>query len=213
MARKPARRGYDRPTVDDAAEPKPRSTADLIADVCVYAPIGLLFGATKYVPELAEKGRSQVAVARFIGQFAMGRLSKQLEPVLGGVAGPLKVICDGLGLTPPATAPTQAEGPAAAAAPGAAPSNGRADGVAGMGDGDGGRVEAEADADTIFDVDPPTEGELAIPGYSALAASQVVPRLASLNIHELAAIRRFESATRARRTILNRVDQLLARAS
>ena len=49
---------------------------------------------------------------------------------------------------------------------------------------------------------------LAIEGYDSFAASQVVARLASLDPSELAAIREYESATRRRQTILNRIAQL-----
>jgi hypothetical protein len=51
-------------------------------------------------------------------------------------------------------------------------------------------------------------GELAIPGYDSLSASQVVQRLAGLTDGELAAVARYEEAHRGRRTILNRVEQL-----
>lgn len=54
---------------------------------------------------------------------------------------------------------------------------------------------------------PSAEG-LAIPGYDALAASQVVQRLAGLSGEELEAVRAYEAATRNRKTILNRVAQL-----
>jgi len=50
--------------------------------------------------------------------------------------------------------------------------------------------------------------ESAIHGYRALAASQVVARLAGLSGEELAAVREYEEATRRRRTILNRIAQL-----
>jgi hypothetical protein len=50
--------------------------------------------------------------------------------------------------------------------------------------------------------------ELAIPGYDALAASQVVARLDALSLDELAAVERHELATRRRRTILTRIAQL-----
>ena len=53
------------------------------------------------------------------------------------------------------------------------------------------------------------KAQLAIADYDSLAASQVVPRLASLDVAELAAVRAYEAAHRGRRTILNRVDQLL----
>lgn len=56
---------------------------------------------------------------------------------------------------------------------------------------------------------PPVE-DLAIPDYDSLAASQVVPRLTTMSTEELEAIGAYESANRRRRTILNRVTQLLA---
>lgn len=51
--------------------------------------------------------------------------------------------------------------------------------------------------------------ELAIPGYEALSASQVVKRLDRLGPAELEAIYAYELATRRRRTILHRTQQLL----
>jgi hypothetical protein len=50
--------------------------------------------------------------------------------------------------------------------------------------------------------------DLAIPGYDSLAASQVVARLAGLSPEERAAVKRYELATRARRTVLGRIAQL-----
>ncbi len=55
----------------------------------------------------------------------------------------------------------------------------------------------------------PNPEELAIPGYESLAAAQIVPRLQTLSESELTAIRSFETANRQRRTVLNRIDQLL----
>jgi hypothetical protein len=54
----------------------------------------------------------------------------------------------------------------------------------------------------------PDVSALPIPGYDTLAASQVVQRLASLRPDELDAVRRYEVATRGRRTILHRIGQL-----
>lgn len=51
---------------------------------------------------------------------------------------------------------------------------------------------------------------LAIPGYDALSASQVVERLDGLDAGELLAVRDYESAHRNRRTILGKIDQLAA---
>jgi hypothetical protein len=51
---------------------------------------------------------------------------------------------------------------------------------------------------------------LAIPGYDSLSASQVVQRLAGLSRSELIEVREHEQSHRHRRTILNRVEQLLS---
>lgn len=54
----------------------------------------------------------------------------------------------------------------------------------------------------------PLEADLPIPDYDSLAASQVVPKLATLDQDELRTVGDYERAHRARRTILNRVSQL-----
>jgi hypothetical protein len=54
----------------------------------------------------------------------------------------------------------------------------------------------------------PSSAGLAIEGYDSLAASQVIARLGTLEPDELAAIGSYESATRRRQTILNRIAQL-----
>jgi hypothetical protein len=52
--------------------------------------------------------------------------------------------------------------------------------------------------------------DLPIEEYESLAASQVVARLPSLTADELDAVRRFETDHRGRRTVLGRIEQLLA---
>jgi hypothetical protein len=54
------------------------------------------------------------------------------------------------------------------------------------------------------------EALLAIDGYDALAASQIVARLDGLAEPELRQIEAYERAHRGRRTILHRVTQLLS---
>jgi hypothetical protein len=72
-----------------------------------------------------------------------------------------------------------------------------------------GAVEVVADPEVNT---TPSRGatDLAIEEYESLAASQVVARLPSLTPDELTAVRRFEAVHRARRTVLGRIDQLLA---
>ncbi|MGH9274019.1 MAG: hypothetical protein ACRDZU_05160, partial [Acidimicrobiales bacterium] len=40
-------------------------------EALVYAPIGLLFEGASLLPQLIEKGRNQVTMARMIGKFAV----------------------------------------------------------------------------------------------------------------------------------------------
>lgn len=51
-------------------------------------------------------------------------------------------------------------------------------------------------------------GDLAIPDYDGLSASQVVDRLAGLTVAQLSAIGEYEAAHRGRRTILGKIEQL-----
>jgi hypothetical protein len=62
-------------------------------------------------------------------------------------------------------------------------------------------VEREDEAD---------HGELPIPGYDQLAASQVIARLPGLSPAELDRIEGHESAHRRRRTVLAKINQLRA---
>jgi len=54
----------------------------------------------------------------------------------------------------------------------------------------------------------PDSGDLAIPGYDSLSASQVVQRLAGLAPPELDAVQIYEAAGRGRRTVLTKISQL-----
>lgn len=59
------------------------------------------------------------------------------------------------------------------------------------------------------EVSVPSENDLAVAGYDSLAASQVVPRLATLTRADLALIHAYEQAHRNRQTIMHRVRQLM----
>lgn len=165
----------------------PKNPADWLFDLCLYAPIGFALDAHRYVPEFVERGRSQVAVARTLGKFAVDRLEQQFPP--------LAAVLNTLGLNGEQSPAAKATRPRVAAEDVAVEPAPRS-----------------AVTPPVSDDGAPEEDALAIPGYASLAASQVVPRLARLDVHDLAAIRRFETAHRARRTVLNRVDQLLSRS-
>jgi hypothetical protein len=251
-----------------------RSTADWLVELCVYAPIGFVLDAHKYVPEFVDRGRSQVALARFLGKFALDRIEQRLGPLgsvlrspsaagsappqraaepatppvdvdtieTADVAGPGGSLDAPLPTPAPsgqngadhtersarsrprperprtaAPSPASPEGDPPTASrpaprrpraprstpPGATTSTAKAAGrrprAAGSSVRPGGRSS-----------DQRPSGELPIEGYATLAASQIVPRLTTLSATDLAAVARYERANRGRRTILNRVEQLLA---
>ncbi len=164
-------------------------------DLFVYAPIGLLFEGASLLPQLVEKGKSQVAMARMIGKFAVeqgrGEATKVADKLQDQAAGLLDLVGNTLAPTPqaartPSPAPPS---PPSRSAPAAAST----------------RPAGKARATTSATVDAPV---LAIPDYDGLSASQVVNRLAGLSAAELEAVRAYEAANRGRKTILSKVAQL-----
>jgi len=205
---------------EDAPEDDRASEATLnerLLDAFVYVPAGLALSVAEELPRLAARGRDRLGVrvssARAVGQFAVkaghdellrrsegwfprsgtrspGDVGSPTAPPAGGTdparAGSPVV---GSPAPTPTRAPDDADAPAetTAAQPGEAP--GPTPGS------DNGHI--------------PTVTTLSIPGFDALSASQVVQRLDGLNRSELVSVRTYEASTRGRRTILNRVDQLL----
>jgi hypothetical protein len=191
----------DEPTGDGGLNEK-------LLDALVYVPAGLALSVVEDLPRLAALGRDRLGVrvssARAVGQFAVkaghdefvrrseGWFHRSPTRPTGAPApdGPSSTPAapvspagrppvDGVGSTAPA-----AERPTGGEGPTtgtAAPANGHVPAVA----------------------------TLAIPGFDALSASQVVQRLDGLNRSELVSVRAYEASTRGRRTILSRVDQLL----
>jgi hypothetical protein len=173
-------------------------------DLLVYAPIGLALAARDELPNLIAKGRQesqgQVAMARVVGKFAVGRGQKEASRFLREASGRLA----GLGLVPdPARTarssgsapPSPSPGPTASAP---APSTASP-------------AATEPDPAPAAGADPPPEAGsdgLAIPGYDSLSAPHVVQRLDGLSADELEAVRAYEASHRGRKTILSRIAQL-----
>lgn len=213
---------------DQPEDHPPKSPVEQAVETLVYAPIGLLFDGAALLPQLVEKGRSQVMMAKMIGRFAVdqGRTeaTKAAAKLQDQAAGLLDFI--GGGITPmpaaeeaPTAAPTRR--PAARrrtpAKPGAARQAARK--VAGVNtDGPaptqgttrtaGATATAAATATPSAAAPAGPAGELAIPDYDGLSASHVVNRLGGLSAAELEAVRRYEAANRGRKTILSKVAQL-----
>lgn len=180
-----------------------------VADIVLFAPLGLALSLGEALPELARKGRErlgpQFRSARAVGQLAVGQArhkAMSLFPALPSLGG-----LPGLGgLFGPRTGARQwatYSGPAAPAPGGAPPASARGQATV---------VRKAPDVESVAGHQPGAgrgSADLAIPSYDALSASQVVQRLAGLSRDEVTAVRAYEAATRARRTVLARADQLL----
>lgn len=171
------------------------SLNERLLDVLVYAPAGLLISVAEEFPRLAELGRQklgvQVSSARAIGQFAV------------------RAGCNRIGADAASRRPREATGAADASAGlrSVSPITGEAS---------VGTVPTKKAAARVRNprsaslAGVPDAGALAIPGYDTLSASQVVQRLDGLSRVQLDTVRTYEVGTRGRRTIIGRLDQLLA---
>ena len=180
--------------MSDGEEKTPAEQAvEHAVDLFVYAPIGLLFEGASLLPQLVEKGKQQVVVARMMGKFAVDQLQGQATKAASKLQDQTAGVLDFLGdsVTPLSTDDPAPERPAASALPRRAP-------------------EAPASPADVAE-DGIGAGELAIPDYDGLSASQVVNRLAGLSVEELSDVQRYERAHRGRKTILSKVAQLQAR--
>lgn len=201
---------------------------DQMLDLCVFAPVGFVLGAPTMIPKLIDRSRGQVVMARTVGQFAVKRgnaaagdaladMTRRTVSTLGrigllpddivrsdtaGGSGGAETAHDarmpGEGHSARAATDTAAAGAAGAA--GAEPTSQQQRSEP---------AEHKSPSDVIADAGPEIDpATLAIPDYDSLSASQVVPRLNSLSVDELAAVGDYEKANRGRKTILNRIVQL-----
>ncbi len=179
-------------------------------DLLVFAPLGLALSARDAVAGLAEKGRARVApqlnLARSVGEMAVRQGSREAERLVRPfVEQAMSQACRVLGdrmpgwtkpVPPAGTAPPSATViTPGAPEPGAPP----------------------AGEDNLWTPEegpePLDSSHLAVPGYDTLSASQVIARLEGLTPEELREVAAHERAGRGRRTILNRIEQLLSAAS
>ena len=194
---------------------------DQALDAFVYAPIGLLFDGPARFPKLIRNGRNQVTNARMMGQFAVQMGRTEVTKRAAELDGPVVDLLRGLGFvdgpppgpapapTPTAVpdkpaAPTAKEGSAKAPAPKKPAAAKKATKKKAVRKATKKTTAKKAAATTTA----PDVAGLAITDYDSLSASQVVSRLQGLSTAELEAVRSYEAATRGRKTILNRVQQL-----
>ncbi len=175
-----------------------------LLDAFVFVPAGLALSVVEELPHLAARGREllgvRVSSARAVGQFVVKAGHHELRRRSGGWRRRPGSARPGTGGPRP---PVQAR-------PGAPRSGGfrSTTGTAAT----GGIIEPPGGGGppgTAVNGNVPPVTTLSIPGFDTLSASQVVQRLDGLNRSELVSVRAYEASTRGRRTILNRVDQLL----
>jgi hypothetical protein len=195
--------------------PDEKSAVERLLDLAVYAPLGLALTVFEAMPGLARKGRSrlgpQISIAETVGQIAVRRGYRQFVsfatsrgPALFRDVGPFGASGSFRAHATEQPAPARTAGPQDAV--GGSANGTRAEGTKHQ----AGPPPHRGAATTTAGGDGLAAAELAIPSYDSLSAPQVVQRLAGLSREEVEAIRAYEAATRGRRTILARTEQLLA---
>lgn len=168
-----------------------KGPAEHAVDLVVFAPIGFALEARNLLPTFVERGRQQVQMARMIGQFAVSHGQTEGRKRLSQAQAQAETLLHELGLS---THVSNADG--------AAPP------PAGRREASGAPVVPPVRAAAPVAQASAASADLAIADYDSLAASHVIPRLAGLDTDELEAVRAYESAHRARKTILGRIAQL-----
>jgi hypothetical protein len=215
-------------TEADGAAPDDRSDAERLRekllDLLIFMPTGLAVSVAEELPKLAARGRErlgvQVSSARAVGEFAVRMGGQELRRISARVPPP-----GGRHRPPPTPRTVASPGPvpeterAAPTVPTAAAGHPTHYGPttaaprttsAAAGPPSTGRTGADRPvANRMGNGNVPAVATLAIPAFDTLSASQVVQRLDGLSREELVSVRAYETSTRGRRTILNRVDQLL----
>jgi hypothetical protein len=161
-----------------------KSPVEQAIDLFFFAPLGLLLNVDEVLPQLVERGRQQVTMARMFGQFAVQQGQTEATKAVAKVQ---EQAAELAGRRAPKPRPAPAAAPAAAANNAATTPRAPARPAPATG---------------------PAAATLAIPDYESLSASQVVPRLEGLSHAELDAVRGYEAAHRGRKTILNKIAQL-----
>ncbi len=218
------------PAVTDDRNPIEQAVEQAL-DAFVYAPIGLVFDGPSLFPTLVERGRNQVQVARMMGKMAVQMGQSEAEKRMAAAEGPLREVLVAAGLAPPVPPPAAQPEPTVTSSRPTKASATRAERAttepavekpagttratkkaatkkAATKKAAVKKAAAPKPAAPAKKAGAPAVSSLSIPDYDSLSASQVVKRLRGMPGAELDAIRDYEAATRARKTILNRITQI-----
>jgi hypothetical protein len=184
---------------DDNEEQNP---VDQLVDLFVYAPVGLLYEYQDVLPKLVKRGKSQVQLARVVGQLAMNRRSADnftvlAEGLAGVVAKQITEIGSAIGLAPPQDGDSTAESDPTLPPPPTPASVAVEAGEA-----------AAAPSASAEDADEVEDRPLPIARYDELKAKEIIDLLDDLEPHQLDRIRLHEESNRARKTVLGKLERL-----
>jgi hypothetical protein len=196
-----------------------RSVAERALDLFVYLPVGVLLTAVEDTSEAVAKGRTrvdqEVRNAQVVGRFAVDLGLRQLKAQIESITREVREARDTGSLAAsqePKEQPRE-RGQAGGTRPPARRSRPVTTAHRQISHREASHQQGLGPRPDRRDSAPPRDPEVdrAIPDYDILAASQVVRRLDGLDHDELRAVLRHEQATRARRAVIQRAEELLER--
>lgn len=179
-----------------AGDDEERNPAEQLLELLVYAPIGLLYEYEDVLPTLIKRGKSQVQLARVLGQFAANRGKSEADNVAGDAATLLGTVV--------AKAVTEL-GTLVGLAPDLS------DDEAPRSDEDGAATtESQPAKSSAAGTASEDAGDQPLPivGYDGLTAREIIPLLGDLSLAQREQIRHHEIANRGRKTIIAKLDRL-----
>ncbi len=190
-----------------------------LIELFVYAPIGMLYEYPDVLPQLIRKGRSQVQLAKFFGQMAArqrgasvaeqaipgadtaGAAGAQAADAVARVAARfITELGSQIGLAPPSPG-SESEPPTTAPNTDTTPEQ-----TSTESSDDDGATEHDERATPA----PTKTTRLPIAGYDDLTAKEIIGLLEDLTHDQLMRVRDHEAATRNRKTVLAKIDRLVA---
>lgn len=162
-----------------------------LLDMFIYAPIGLLYEYPDVLPQLVKKGKSQVQIAKVMGEFALRK--GQADPAafaaesLAGAGGAIAKLITELGDLLANPQPETHSSDGASDQPASGPA----------------AIEATATAKPAK-----SASKLPIANYDSLTAREIVSLLSDITPAQRARVRAHETQNRARKTVLAKLDQL-----
>ena len=162
-----------------------------LLDMFVYAPIGMLYEYPEVLPQLIKKGRSQVKIAKVMGEFALrkgqadpaGFASESLAGAGGAIAKLITELGDLLGAPEGHQMSTRANKTRSASS----------------------SPVIETTASVGSDA---AAKKLPIASYDNMTAREIVSLLSDITPAQRARVRAHEAKNRARKTVLSKLDQL-----